>query len=202
MASKAQNEAPSLEAGPDGRLRCWWGSAPEVYRAYHDHEWGRPIRDDFAIFESLTLESFQSGLSWLTVLQKRESFREYFHHFDFEQIATFEESDITRLLAESAIIRHRGKIAATINNARQAISLRSEFGDLAQYFDQYCPPASDRPAKLDRATVRNLSQTATSLQLSNDLKRRGWKFIGPTTAYSFMQAIGLVNDHLEGCSFR
>lgn len=202
MANKPNSPSQSLEAGPDGRLRCYWGSTPEIYRNYHDREWGKPVGDDHAIFESLVLESFQSGLSWLTILQKREGFRRLFHHFDFEKIALFDEEDIVRLLAQRDIIRHRGKIAATITNARQARLLRDEFGTLETFFSRYTPPASERPARLDRATLATLSQTATSRQLAKDLKERGWKFIGPTTAYSFMQAVGLVNDHLDGCHFR
>lgn len=201
MASKPDSLANSLEAGPDGRLRCFWGSEPAIYRDYHDIEWGRPVGDDFALFESLTLESFQSGLSWLTILQKREGFRRLFLAFNFEKIANFDEEDIVRLLGESDIIRHRGKIAATIHNSRQALLLREEFGSLANFFAQYTPPASERPTELNREVLSTLGQTATSRQLSKDLKQRGWKFIGPTTAYAFMQAIGLVNDHLDGCEF-
>lgn len=191
-----------LAAGADGKIRCWWpGELPEYVR-YHDMEWGQPVKDDFRLFEKICLEGFQSGLSWLTILRKRETFRAAFAGFDFNKVAKFDDEDIARLLCDTGIVRHRGKIVSTINNANRAIELKQEFGSLAAYFWSHEPPASERPARLDHAAAMAQPTTPASIRLSKDLKKRGWSFVGPTTCYAFMQAMGLVNDHLEGCHCR
>jgi DNA-3-methyladenine glycosylase I len=181
--------------GDDGVARCWWGAGGEEYQAYHDLEWGLPQGNDIRLFEKVCLEGFQSGLSWLTILAKRENFRVAFAGFDPSAVARFGQSDIDRLLADAGIVRHKGKIEATINNAGRALEMVDEFGSLAAFFWSYEPqrrlPPRDIPAT-----------TNVSTALSKDLKARGWKFVGPTTAYAFMQAMGLVNDHLEGCEAR
>lgn len=188
--------------GEDGCARCWWaGQAPD-YAAYHDDEWGRPVLDDRRLFEKLCLEGFQSGLSWLTILRKREHFRRAFSNFEFARIAGFRKRDVDRLMQDAGIVRHRGKIESTINNARCALALREEFGSLAGYFWQYEPSPGSRPRRLTRRALTALTSTAESTAMSRDLKRRGFSFVGPTTAYAFMQAMGLVNDHLEGCHAR
>lgn len=194
--------AEGLYLGNDGKVRCWWPSGYDDYVHYHDTEWGFPVSDDRRLFEKICLEGFQSGLSWLTVLRKRENFREAFHQFDFYRVAEMTERDIEQLLQNAGIIRHRGKIASTINNAKQAIKLVDEVGSLAKYFWSFEPPESERPPKMDYEHLRHLAKTPTSTALSKDLKKRGWSFVGPTTAYAFMQAMGLVNDHLEGCYCR
>jgi len=182
--------------GSDGKPRCrWCGSAPE-FLAYHDTEWGFPVSDDYRLFEKLCLESFQSGLSWRTILAKRENFRAAFHDFNFDRIAHFNQRDIARLLKDEGIVRNRGKIEATINNARQALELVNQEGSLAAFVWRYEPDTKQL------AEPQTVSTSAESLALSKDLKKRGWKFIGPTTAYAFMQAMGLVNDHVEGCVIR
>lgn len=191
-----------LIQGADGLLRCWWHGGHEDYQEYHDHEWGHPVKDDHRLFEKICLEGFQAGLSWLTILRKRENFREAFLGFDFEKVAQFGEKEVGQLLQNAGIIRHRKKIESTINNAREAIKLAEEFGSLAAYFWQYTPPVSERPDRMDHDSLLQISKTPTSIALSKDLKKRGWSFVGPTTAYAFMQAMGLVNDHLEGCAFR
>lgn len=182
-----------------GRWSCQWHSGLPDYRAYHDAEWGRPVTDDVRLFEKLSLEGFQSGLSWLTVLRKREAFRRGFAEFDFHRVANFGEAEIERLLGNAGIIRHRRKIESVINNARRAIDLETEFGSLAAYFWRFEPDAASRPPRLDWETLRAMPTTAESTALSKDLKRRGWSYVGPTTVYAFMQAMGLVNDHVEGC---
>jgi DNA-3-methyladenine glycosylase I len=187
-----------LVVGDDGVPRCWWGvSAPE-YVAYHDTEWGFPVADDVRLFEKLSLEGFQAGLSWLTILRKRDAFRQAFAGFDFERIARFDDHDVTRLLTDAAIVRHRGKIEAVINNARRAVELVEQEGSLARYVWSFEP--SPRTDLLDRATLAQLALTPESTALAKELKRRGWRFVGPTTVYAFMQAMGLVNDHLGGCA--
>ncbi len=191
-----------LIAGSDGNIRCWWPGADSEYQRYHDEEWGQLVTNDVRLFEKICLEGFQSGLSWLTILRKRENFRAAFAGFDFEKVAGFGEADIARLLADAGIVRHRGKIVSTINNARRAIEMKQEFGSLAAYFWSHEPPASERPSRFDLATLRAQPATAASQRLSKDMKRRGWSFVGPTTCYAFMQAMGLVNDHLEGCHCR
>lgn len=185
-----------------GVTRCWWGAAPEIYVRYHDEEWGVPMADDRRLFEKICLEGFQAGLSWLTILKKRESFRAGFADFDFKQVAGFGSKDIEQLLADAGIVRHRGKIESTINNARRALELRDEYGSLADYFWNWEPEAASRPRCFDKATLSALGKTPESIALSKDLKKRGWSFVGPTTVYAFMQAMGMVNDHLEGCHAR
>jgi len=188
--------------GEDGKDRCFWhGNLPEYLR-YHDEEWGRPVVNDIRLFEKICLEGFQSGLSWLTILRKRENFRAAFAGFDFEKVARFEEADIERCLCDAGIIRHRGKIVSTINNARRAIELRGEFGSLARYFWSHEPGTAERPDVFDFAHLRANPTTPASVRISKDLKKRGWTFVGPTTVYAFMQAMGLVNDHIEGCFCR
>ena len=180
--------------------RCFWCGTDELYVDYHDHEWGKPMHDDVHLFEKICLEGFQAGLSWYTILKRRETFRAAFAQFDIAVVAKFNDDDIARLLADDGIIRHRGKIEATINNAQRAIELTAEFGSLDAYFWQFIPPADERPAVITRSTIP--ASTPTSIRLSKDLKKRGWKFVGPTTCYAFMQAMGLVNDHIEGCKIR
>lgn len=188
-----------LIEGADGKIRCWWcGDLPD-YVSYHDEEWGRQVTDDFRLFEKLCLEGFQSGLSWLTILRKREGFRQAFAGFDFNEIAHFGDADIERLLGDAGIVRHRGKITSTINNAQRAIELKAEFGSLYDYVKDFRPDPSERPDVINHAAMSQLGKTVASARLSKDLKKRGWSFVGPTTCYAFMQAMGLVNDHLEGC---
>ncbi len=191
-----------LVTGEDGVVRCSWADSAPEYRAYHDDEWGFPVDDDRRLFEKLCLEGFQSGLSWLTILRKREAFRSAFLGFDFERVARFGERDVERLLTDASIVRHRGKIEATINNAGRAVELADEAGSLAGYFWRFEPDADSRPERLTWDVLRELATTAESRALAKDLKKRGWRFVGPTTAYAFMQAMGLVNDHVEGCAAR
>ena len=182
--------------GPDGKPRCSWCSAAPEFFAYHDKEWGFPVDDDQRLFEKLCLESFQSGLSWRTILAKRENFRTAFHHFDFEKVARFTQRDVTRLLKDAGIVRHRGKIEAVINNAKMARKIIKEEGSLAAFFWAYEPDAKTL------AAPQTVSTSAESIALSKELKKRGWKFVGPTTVYAFMQAMGLVNDHVKNCVSR
>jgi DNA-3-methyladenine glycosylase I len=191
-----------LVPGPDRRDRCWWCAASDEYRAYHDTEWGRPVADDHRLFEKICLEGFQSGLSWLTILRKREAFRAAFAAFDFDAVARFTPARVERLLQDAGIVRHRGKIESTINNARRARDLVREHGSLAAYFWRWEPDRAARPPRVTRESLMTMSTTAASIALSKDLKRRGWTFVGPTTMYAFMQAMGLVNDHLDGCVVR
>jgi len=191
-----------LLEGADGRMRCAWQGNLDDYRRYHDEEWGYPVTGDHRLFEKICLEGFQSGLSWLTILRKREAFRAAFAGFDFDKVATFDEADIARCLADAGIVRHRGKIVSTINNARRAQALRDEFGSLARYFWSFEPKPVERPVRVDRETIAANPTTPASVRLSKDLKKRGWTFVGPTTVYAFMQAMGLVNDHVEGCFCR
>ena len=191
-----------LLRGPDGVMSCAWHGGLEDYRAYHDAEWGRPVRDDTRLFEKICLEGFQSGLSWLTILRKRDNFRAAFAAFDPEKVAAFGEADVERLVLDAGIIRHRGKIVSTINNARRALELRQEFGTLAAYFWSFEPPASERPDRVTWDWIKANPATPASQRLSKDLKKRGWTFVGPTTCYAFSQAMGLVNDHVEGCHCR
>jgi len=181
-----------LAVGEDGIPRCWWGAEPEIYRLYHDQEWGRATTDDIRLFEKICLEGFQAGLSWITVLRKREAFRAGFAGFDPASVAGFDDRDVGRLLADPGIIRHQGKIRSTINNARRALELIEEHGSLAGYFWGWAPPREAPPVEIP-------ALTDASTALSKDLKRRGWTFVGPTTVYAFMQAMGLVNDHIDGC---
>lgn len=178
--------------GKDGQARCWWGASAPDYMHYHDNEWGFPVAEDRVLFEKLCLEGFQSGLSWITVLRKRDNFRAAFHDFDIASVAAMGGTDVNRLLNDAGIIRHRGKITATINNAQRTLELRDEVGSLAAFVWQFEPAHSD---------VAN-TFTTESTALSKELKRRGFTWVGPTTMYAFMQAMGLVNDHLEGCATR
>jgi len=180
--------------------RCWWPGEDELYIRYHDEEWGRPVTDDRRLFEKICLEGFQSGLSWITILRKRENFRKAFKDFDPAVVARFGARDVQRLVKDAGIIRHRGKIESTINNARRALELIDEQGSLAAYFWSWEPPPSTRPARISRGAI--VSLTAQSTALSKDLKKRGWTFVGPTTCYAFMQAMGLVNDHIHECYVR
>jgi DNA-3-methyladenine glycosylase I len=179
--------------------RCWWCGDDPLYVRYHDEEWGAPVTDDHRLFEKICLEGFQSGLSWLTILRKRENFRVAFADFDVDAVARFTSRDVRRLLNDSGIVRHRGKIESTINNARRARELRDECGSLASYFWRWQPDAAARPARMTKRALMQLATTPASIALSKDLKKRGWSFVGPTTVYAFMQAMGLVNDHIEGC---
>ena len=194
-------EAGLIE-GEDGKTRCWWPGKDPLYIAYHDREWGRPVTDDRRLFEKICLEGFQAGLSWLTILRKRENFRAAFLDFDFRAIARLGDEDVERLLQDKGIVRHRGKIRSVINNAARAVELVEKEGSLARYFWRFEPGADERPKRLDHATAMTLGKTDRSTEISKDLKRRGWSFVGPTTVYAFMQAMGMVNDHLEGCCIR
>jgi DNA-3-methyladenine glycosylase I len=189
-----------LAAGPDGVVRCWWPGSDPLYLHYHDAEWGRPVADDNRLFEKLILEGFQSGLSWLTILRKRDNFRTAFAGFDIAEVAAFGELEIARCLADPGIVRHRGKIESAVNNARRALELRGEAGSLAAFIWRFEPAPEERPAQLDRSAIQPTSPA--SVALSKELRKRGWSFVGPTTVYAFMQAMGLVNDHLEGCACR
>lgn len=188
-----------LAPGPDGRLRCWWGvGGGEAYLRYHDLEWGRPVTDDRHLFEMLVLEGFQAGLSWATILRKREAFSAAFCGFDPARVAAFGEADVARLLGDAGIVRHRGKIEAAIGNAVRALEVAAEFGSLAAYFWPHAVAGAAAPQGL----VDLAAETPGSRLLSRDLKRRGFSFVGPTIVYSFMQAVGLVNDHAAGCVVR
>jgi DNA-3-methyladenine glycosylase I len=191
-----------LIRGEDGKVRCAWHGGDGFYAGYHDREWGRPVTDDIRLFEKICLEGFQSGLSWLTILRKRENFRRAFAGFDFNKVARFGGDDVERLLADAGIVRHRGKIVSTINNAGRARELVAEAGSLAAYFWRFEPDPKSRPARLDWTTLRGMPTSPESIALSKDLKKRGWTFVGPTTVYAFMQAMGFVNDHVEGCFCR
>jgi DNA-3-methyladenine glycosylase I len=194
--------AQGLTRGEDGVVRCAWSGDDPLYVRYHDQEWGFPVADDRRLFEKICLEGFQSGLSWLTILRKRENFRAAFRAFDRERVARFGARDVARLLKDAGIVRHRGKIESTINNARKARELAREQPSLASFFWSFEPPASDRPKRLTWPVLLTMAKTPASIALSKDLKKRGWTFVGPTTAYAFMQAMGLVNDHLDGCAIR
>ncbi|MTI00645.1 DNA-3-methyladenine glycosylase I [Roseibium sp. RKSG952] len=199
---RSHDPVTGLIPGADGKARCWWHGDLDDYRAYHDTEWGWPVSDDRRLFEKICLEGFQSGLSWLTILRKRESFRAAFDGFDFEKIARYTEQDVERCLADAGIVRHRRKIESTINNAQRALELQAEFGSLAAYVWGFEPTPETRPQILSFDVARTLGQTDESKALSKDLKKRGWSFVGPTTIYAFMQSMGMVNDHLEGCCCR
>lgn len=185
--------------GPDGKTRCAWSGAAagdRAYLEYHDSEWGFPVGDDRRLFEKLCLEGFQAGLSWRTILAKRENFRRAFHDFDFQRIARYTRRDVDRLLGDSGIVRHRGKIEAVLNNARRALDLIEREGSLAAFFWRFEP----QPGELD--APQTVTTSAQSVALSRALKQRGWRFVGPTTAFAFMQAMGLINDHVHGCWVR
>ena len=196
------DDPAGLISGPDDRLRCWWHGDDPLYRAYHDTEWGRPVALDRTLFEKLSLEGFQAGLSWLTILRKRDHFRHAFSNFEIDSVARFGPTDVERLLQDAGIVRHRGKIEAVIENAKRAQDLQAEAGSLAAFVWSFEPSSASRPHCLDRATLGNLAQTPDSKALSKALKQRGWRFVGPTTCYAFMQAMGIVNDHLDGCCIR
>lgn len=182
--------------GPDGKPRCRWCGAATEFLDYHDNEWGFPVGDDHRLFEKLSLEGFQAGLSWRTILAKRENFRAAFHDFDFDRIARFTRRDVTRLLKDEGIVRHRGKIEAVINNAKRAQELVEREGSLAAFIWRY------EPDEKQLAKPQTVSTSAESIALSKDLKKQGWRFVGPTTVYAFMQAMGLINDHVEECVMR
>jgi DNA-3-methyladenine glycosylase I len=193
---------PGVVRHADGIARCWWAGEDPVYVRYHDQEWGVAQTNDHRLFEKICLEGFQAGLSWLTILRKRPHFREAFAEFDVDRVARFGARDVSRLLKNAGIVRHRGKINSTINNARRAVAMRDELGSLAAYFWRWEPDPRSRPRHLTREALAQLATTPESIALSKDLKSRGWTFVGPTTVYAFMQAMGLVNDHLEGCGRR
>jgi len=195
----AATEADGLIRGGDGVTRCWWPGDHHDYCSYHDDEWGRPVVDDVRLFEKVCLEGFQAGLSWLTILRKRESFRIAFADFEPEVVARFTEADVVRCLGDAGIVRHRGKIESTINNAARALEATDEFGSLAAYLWSFEPTGAIR-SENGLGTIP--ASTRESAALSRDLKRRGWSFVGPTTVYALMQAMGMVNDHLEGCALR
>jgi DNA-3-methyladenine glycosylase I len=197
-----QNLPDGLVRHADGVTRCWWAGGDPLYVRYHDEEWGAPVTDDHRLFEKICLEGFQAGLSWLTILRKRENFRRAFADFAPEAVADFGRRDVRRLLADEGIIRHRGKIESTINNAKRALELRDEFGTLAAYFWRWEPARAARPPRLTKDALVQLARPPGSVALSKDLKKRGWTFVGPTTVYAFMQAMGLVNDHIQGCARR
>lgn len=182
--------------GPDGKPRCRWSNAAPDFLAYHDTEWGFPVANDHRLFEKLCLESFQSGLSWRTILTKRENFRAAFHGFDYDKVAAFTDQDVERLLADAGIVRHRGKIEAVINNAKRAQEIVAQEGSLAAYLWSFEPDGDQQEPP------QTVSTSAASIALSKALKKQGWKFIGPTTVFAFMQAMGLINDHAEGCTTR
>jgi len=185
---------------PADAPRCHWArNAPDDYRRYHDEEWGRPLADDRRLFEKLCLEGFQAGLSWLTILRKREAFRAAFAGFEIETVARFGPAEVARLLSDPGIVRHRGKIEAAIGNAARALALRDEFGSIAAFVWRHEPDPGTRPARLDEAALRALTQSRESVALSRGLKQRGWRFVGPTTMYAFMQSVGVVNDHAHDC---
>ena len=198
----AKREGDGLLRGDDGKRRCFWAASDVLYGGYHDAEWGFPVADDQRLFEKLCLEGFQAGLSWLTILKKRPAFREAFCGFDFEKVARFGAPRVRSLLADAGIVRHRGKIESTINNARRACQLVEEQGSLAAWLWRFEPDPRTRPKHMTRAALSRLTTSPESLALAKDLKRRGWTFVGPTTVYAFMQAMGLVNDHLDGCDVR
>lgn len=187
-----------LIIGDDGKARSWWCGDDPLYMDYHDNEWGKPVTDDVRLFEKICLEGFQAGLSWITILRKRENFRTAFDGFDFRKIQHYGQNDVERLLDDVGIIRHRGKIEATINNAARAVELVEEVGSLSDYFWSYKPAHHTQPR--NKSEVQSVSDESKAM--SKDLKKRGWKFVGPTTCYAFMQAMGLVNDHIVGCDFQ
>lgn len=188
-------------AGED-LIRCPWAGSDPLYQSYHDNEWGRPVTNDIRLFEKICLEGFQAGLSWITILRKRERFRKVFDGFDFHKVALYTDDDVDRLLQDAGIIRHAGKINATINNAERAIEMEKEFGSLAAYFWSFEPHPDTRRHDMDWQTLKTIAQTDASKALSRDLRKRGWKFVGPTTCYAFMQAMGLVDDHIDTCFCR
>ena len=202
LQSRMPSDTPGLFTDDVHTTRCAWCAATPTYRDYHDSEWGFPVADERRLFEKICLEGFQAGLSWLTILNKRENFRRAFNNFDAEQLARFDAVDVKRLLLDAGIVRHAGKIASTINNARRVIELRREFGSLGAYVWRLEPDAASRPKRMTLELLRAATSSAASVAQSKELKKRGWTFVGPTTMYAFMQAMGLVNDHIEGCASR
>jgi len=199
VATELESAVPEgIIVGEDGLARCWWADSTPEYRAYHDTEWGFPVADDRRLFEKLCLEGFQAGLSWLTILRKREAFREVFANFDFNVVARFGDDKFAELMADTRIVRNRAKIEATINNAARAIELIEREGSLAHFLWGY--EAASNATPLTRADLPVM--TSESRALAKEFKRRGWRFLGPTTVYAFMEAMGLVNDHLDGCHCR
>ena len=182
--------------------RCFWSDGSPLYDGYHDREWGWPVVDDIRVSEKISREGFQAGLSWITILKKRDAFRAGFDGFDFRKVAAYTQADVQHLLGDAGIVRHRGKIEAVIHNAGRAIELQREFGSLARYFWQFEVDISKRPKKLTVEVLRTFTTAPEAIALSKDLKKRGWKFVGPTTMYAFMQAMGLVNDHQHDCHVR
>ncbi len=201
-ATKAEAAKTGLWTRDDGVVSCWWPGADGEYQRYHDEEWGQPVIDDVRLFEKLCLEGFQAGLSWLTILRKRDNFRDAFAGFDPTEVARFDASSVEKLVTNEGIIRHRGKIEAAINNAGRALELIDEQGSLAHFVWSFEPSSTDRPKRLDFEAVSQLTTSPASTALSKDLKKRGWKFVGPTTMYAFLQSMGVVNDHVEGCHCR
>ena len=195
-------QGDGLIKGADGSRRCWWPGDDDLYCRYHDTEWGRPVIDDRTLFEKICLEGFQAGLSWITILRKRENFRAAFDNFNITKISKYTEKDIQRLLKNEGIVRHRGKIESVVNNAARALELKKEYGSLAAYFWQWESKKDERPTSFNLESLRAVTKVPSSIALSKDLKRRGWTFVGPTTVYAFMQAMGIVNDHLHGCICR
>lgn len=190
---------PGLITDEQGVARCFWQpSMPD----YHDHEWGRPVADDRRLYEKICLEGFQAGMAWITILRKREAFRAAFDDFDFERVARYTERDVERLMGDAGIVRNRGKIVSAINNAKRARALADETGSLSAWLWSHEPPAQDRPATVDLDYWNGNPTSPASAALSRDLKKRGWTFVGPTTMYAFMQAVGMVNDHMSGCVCR
>ena len=202
MTARDSEVPDGLRQRADGTLACWWGEGHDDYEAYHDTEWGVPVVDDVRLYEKMCLEGFQSGLSWLTILRKRENFRAAFSGFDFETVARYGTGEVKRLLGDAGIVRHRGKIEATINNARAALDTIEAHGSLAAFFWSFEPPPEARPATLDHGTLISMAKTPHSTALSKTLRKLGWRFVGPTTCYALMQASGIVNDHVEGCHRR
>lgn len=186
----------------DGSITCAWCGTDPLYQRYHDEEWGVPMHDNTRLFEKIILEGFQSGLSWLTILRKRENFRAAFDGFDYRKVAEYGDEEVERLVLDAGIIRHRGKIKSAINNAKRALELEAEAGSLDAFFWSYKPPENERPDIITWDWIMANPTTPTSTRLAKDLKKRGWTFVGPTTVYAFMQAMGLVNDHVEGCKTR
>jgi len=205
-AGGAKQRTGFMEAGEsdmaaegDGRTRCAWAGSDPLYVHYHDAEWGRPVIDDDRLFEKLCLEGFQSGLAWITVLRKRDRFRTVFHDFRIGEVAAMTEADVERLVLDPGIIRHRGKIVSTLNNAKRALQVQREFGSFAAYIWRFEPHPAHQPDRLTAEALKGMTETDASRALSKDLRKRGFSFVGPTTCYAFMQAMGLVNDHVEGC---
>lgn len=194
--------APDTLVCDDGVPRCWWAGTDPLYCAYHDREWGFPVKDDQRLFEKVCLEGFQSGLAWITILRKRPAFRQAFRDFEIDAVARMNQRSVERLLGDTAIVRHRGKIESTLNNARRARELTRDEGSLARFFWGYEPGSSQRPRRVTRRALMKMTTSAESTALARELKRRGWTYVGPTTLYAFMQAMGLVNDHVDGCAVR